>query len=68
MSKVAYDGLINKPVLHDHDYMTANVLYLIDANGVKWQVYVDTDGALVTTQFGLGTGFPMGLLLTLTYS
>ncbi len=68
MSRVAYDPLLNKLVLHDHDYMNATVIYLTDSNGVRWQVSVDTSGNLVTTQYGLGAGFPMGLLLALTYS
>lgn len=68
MSKVAYDGLLNKVVLHDHDYMAAHAIYLIDSNGSKWVLSVNPDGALVTSQFGLGAGFPMGLLLSLTYS
>jgi hypothetical protein len=38
---------------------------MVDSNGVRWRITIDTTGALVSS---IMTGSPMGLLLSLTYS
>lgn len=67
MAKVAYDPLINRLVLHDHDEMKVNSLTLVDGNGIEWVLTVNTDGALVTTQTAVAQGNPFGPWLWLTY-
>jgi hypothetical protein len=38
---------------------------MVDSNGTRWRITIDTTGALVSN---IMTGSPMGMLLTLTYS
>lgn len=56
----------NLDVIEDHFGLSG--IFITDADGVEWQVTVDTSGNLVTTRVATTAGTPMGLLLALTYS
>lgn len=51
---VTYDKLLDTELLHKHKgtdiLVTQDGLFLVDANGIKWKLTVDTDGALITTK------------------
>ena len=77
MGNLTVDKLFG-PMIHRHKLSQIDVdsdldmgdygMILKDSNNVRWLITVNTDGALVTTKYGLPLqGNPIGLGLLFTY-